>query len=544
MNPIIKSMTMHFEEKEKEIEETENEENESNVKCPIMLFTDPEYTFGIVKIDIQSNIPIITKPLHILFTIDASGSMSDICSDGRTKMRHILFTLENMLQVLHKKPDNNISVYIQSFSTSVEKIVKTNKLCEENMVTLIQKIMQIVPTASTNIEAALQSANSYIDLYKTENPTHEVIHLFLTDGEITSGEPNKEILKKLIRDNCTTTFIGYGTSHDSELLSFISSEQNNEYRFIDALEKAGLVYGEILHGILYKAIENVTLCGTNCELYNYITNEWCSDLYIGNLLSEQSKIYHIRTKTPNEWCVINLLEKDVMVHRCTSIHSTSIHSTSIQSTSIDINDYKFRQRTQELLYEARQLSIHKNKKSTIFNFNEYIRVDEIADIKSILKCKLKEFIVTLTKYMAVTNRNNDAFLKNLCDDIYIANKTLGTKWGNMYTAARQTSQGRQQTYNCNHIDDLTIDNARVTTPSRIQRQTSMMSSSLMTPRRNVGQYQVGFDSEHENDGGNVGENENVIDNYTLTQDTLSPYASNTVTQLMREVSGSNTINII
>jgi hypothetical protein len=494
-NTFIKSMTIHFEE----------DGMESN---PIQLFKDPEYKFGIVKINIKSDIPITTKPIHIVFTIDASGSMSDMCPDGRTKMRHILFTLENMLYVLHKNTETNISVYIQSFSTTVKKIVKTNKMCDENVDSLIQKILQIIPDASTNIEAALESANRYIDLYKIENPTYDVIHLFLTDGEITSGEPNKEILKNLIKDNCTTTFIGYGLSHDSELLSFISSEQNNEYRFIDALEKAGLVYGEILHGILYKAFENVTLCGTNCEMYNYLTNQWVNNLYIGNLLSEQSKVYHIRTKIQSELCIVDLIEKEVILSSSTINEPTINEPLGIGS----ISDYKFRQRTQELLYDARKLSTNSN----IFKLNEYFsgQFDEMIDAKPELHRKLKNFHGILTKYMIDNDRVNDAFLKNLSDDIYIANKTLGTKWGNMYTAARQTSQGRQQSYNCTHMD---IDYC---TPRQLS------SHSNMAPLT---------DNNH---------NENVIDNYALSQDILSPYSSNSVTQVMREVSGNYDIGTL
>jgi hypothetical protein len=36
----------------------------------------------------------------------------------------------------------------------------------------------------------------------------------------------------------------------------------------------------------------------------------------------------------------------------------------------------------------------------------------------------------------------------LCDDIYIAYKTINSPLGIMYTSARHTSNGRQQTYMC------------------------------------------------------------------------------------------------
>jgi hypothetical protein len=219
-------------------------------------------------------------------------------------------------------------------------------------------------------------------------------------------------------------------------------------------------------------------------------------------------VYHIRTKIQSELCIVDLIEKEVILSSSTINEPTINEPLGIGS----ISDYKFRQRTQELLYDARKLSTNSN----IFKLNEYFsgQFDEMIDAKPELHRKLKNFHGILTKYMIDNDRVNDAFLKNLSDDIYIANKTLGTKWGNMYTAARQTSQGRQQSYNCTHMD---IDYC---TPRQLS------SHSNMAPLT---------DNNH---------NENVIDNYALSQDILSPYSSNSVTQVMREVSGNYDIGTL
>jgi Mg-chelatase subunit ChlD len=60
---------------------------------------------------------------------------------------------------------------------------------------LITKINTIIPNDTTNIELALSSATEQISKYKETNIDHQVIHIFLTDGEITSGSNNYELLQ-------------------------------------------------------------------------------------------------------------------------------------------------------------------------------------------------------------------------------------------------------------------------------------------------------------------------------------------------------------
>ena len=79
---------------------------------------------GIIKLQIRNEIPI-TKEIHIDYAIDKSRSMLELCKDGKTKMQHIKFALQNMLQIFHQTRETNISVRIQSFDDHVYTVLET-----------------------------------------------------------------------------------------------------------------------------------------------------------------------------------------------------------------------------------------------------------------------------------------------------------------------------------------------------------------------------------------------------------------------------------
>ena len=519
----------------------------SDESFPLELFSDPEWKFGIFNLHIRSEIPITSKHIHIFFTIDGSGSMSDICVDGRTKMQHIHYTLENMIRIFHENPGCNVSIHVQSFDTKIEKHIQdVSNIKEEILESLINKIKKIIPGRSTNIEVALNSACQQITEYKLANPEHEVVHLFLTDGEITDGSHDMNLLKTIVPD-CANIFIGYGLEHDSKLLSFLGNKKDNDYRFIDALEKAGLIYGEIIHGILYKAIADVTIKPYSCEIYNFQTNEWSDELMIGNLLSEQKKTYHIRSKTP-EIGYITVLGRTIVKTKQFQILSEEIEEQTkshpvLSLFETNLTTYMFRQRTQELLYEARQYSEKTQISINDLSLNnQYLILDELTrDIntvdseRSIFKNKLSDFRSLMLKYMKDNHMETDPIMIMLCDDIYICIRTFGTTVGNMFSCARQTSQGRQQSYTCSAVDstddsEQTIDlqtsrpyRGGVLPLSRLVRQTNR--------NNNIDLLNIMYDQTQDPET-NMG---------LLSQDTLTPYSSTGVVNLMRAVSGNVTL---
>jgi hypothetical protein len=95
----------------------------------------------------------------------------------------------------------------------------------------------------------------------------------------------------------------------------------------------------------------------------------------------------------------------------------------------------------------------------------------------------------------------NVMLQMLCDDIYIAYKTLGTSSGLMYTTARQSSNGEQHVYMC----------------SEITNNDSQDINNLMNL--------------------DVAEEQEEIHAYIPTQEFLSPFLTNTAVTLMREISG-------
>ena len=63
--------------------------------------------------------------------------------------------------------------------------------------------------------------------------------------------------------------------------------------------------------------------------------------------------------------------------------------------------------------------------------------------------KMAKLFDEMIKYMEDNNDKQNKFIKMLCDDIHISQKTFGTKYGNMCISSRQTSQGTQRIYTVN-----------------------------------------------------------------------------------------------
>ena len=409
-----------------------------------------DYKFGIVNIQMTKNhIKQYNSHIHFVFSVDCSGSMTDVCDDNRNKMHHIKYTLENMIRVFSEKTNYTISVHINTFETNVHNVITNTVVNKDTMGTIIDEIQNIFPREMTNIEAALKTAKQDISSYQLEKNT-TIVHILLTDGSPTVGSTDSSFLKAMVSSDYPNIFIGYGKNHDAHFMSELASNPKDVYLFVDELEKAGLVYGEIIHNIFYKLIENTAIHTKECEIYNYKTNTWETTLYVGELVSEMEKTFHIRSKTPIE----------SSVHINGSVDLNNQEQIFLLPTSFEENltKYIFRQKTQELLYETKLFSIRSSKLSSknnrlfhkrnhFFDREEQkISKQETITKESNIKTKLYEHFQVMIKYVKEHKLENDKFLKMLCDDMIINYEMIGKEELGLYSCARQTSQGRQTSY--------------------------------------------------------------------------------------------------
>lgn len=506
--------------------------------------------FGILNFTAVHCLPTNVEQ-DFVFVIDNSGSMDDLCSDKRSKMQHIIHTLKKMVIYFRENPDIKANITIFTFDDKFCKIVERVNI-KEKIHEILDKINNIESDGGTNIELALKKTGDYIYELRCLYPNNQINHIFMTDGDVTMGDNNPNNLLKLVDKSVYNVFVGFGINHDANLLNIISTGNKGAYYFVDEIEKAGLVYGEILHSLLYKMIYDVEICITNGFIYNYVSNLWTDRLYIGDITGETNKIYHIISNCPDDFRLLIQSKKNRTDN--INILSFSINKKD-NDVETDFDKYVFRQRTLELLYAAKKCQqdqiehynyinhvdyyfdtdddfINKSKQSEEDLKNKYNNIEKNAEC---IKKKMITLLVEMKKYMHDNNMRGDGFITNLCSDIYISHKTFGTKFGNMFICARQTSQGTQRGYTVCKTPDLSYDihsgNIKRILLPKLFRYTN---NTCKYDDYEVNNYEVNDDEQDNNN------NDLTLDlNYNFEN---APYLTPTATQIMRSVS-DNTSNV-
>ena len=368
------------------------------------------------------------------FGLDISGSMTDRCKDGRSKMEHMKFTLTSILHYLlnHNIP---VSIALFGFDDVIEPKIETQTLQASNLTELIQQINSCFPRNGTNIEIALTHGLNIIKANKlADEPNSQIEDIFFlfTDGEPTSGIRKtayelKPIANQITNIPCTTfVTIGCGYSHSSTLLNSLSPKN---YFFVYELEAAGKIIAAMMDQNLHKFLKNVDISINDGELFIWRTGKWETSGACDDIIADGNRTFHVKTKTP-QTCTAFISG----VHTHSFVKGQKFEClVGAKKFDQNLSKYRYRQRTLELLSDIQHQDHFANENT--------------------FKKKLTVLLTEMKKYMDDNNLRDaslseDAeFMNKLCDDVYIAYKTLGTSRGPQYISARQRSQGENCSYN-------------------------------------------------------------------------------------------------
>ena len=428
------------------------------------LFDSSTHQFGILNIQAASLPHIDTDAertiWNIGFSVDISGSMSDTCKDGRDKMHHIRHTLSGILRVFSTISTVSVNVYVQAFDSKVEEIIDFVTVTPANIESLIKKIQNMFPRDETDLKKPLEKMNDIISKRMALFPNQKFAHIMLTDGEDTRGNTNDSIVSEVSQE-FKNVFIGFGTTHNSVLMEEMTNGVINDYRFIDKLESSGLVYGEIIHEILYSAIESISITVNNAEIYDWRTDTWEKQIGFHSLPYNVEKTFHIRSASPE---LVTGKITGIPCHHSSSLEELTTFSfivdIDIESTTaptVDLTKYIYRQKVQELLFMSKNV----NSKKRLLSSNPFKPDPYVTNFKR----DIRNFFDHMKRYVKTHMLSDDPFWKVLLDDIYVAMKVFNRPCSHMYTHSRQNSQGRQQTYAVTNFEDYFCESHPIKTQS-------------------------------------------------------------------------------
>ena len=466
--------------------------------------TDVEYNRGIFRITVpsldqnndESNVGSVVisrqRMRFIMYvSIDASGSMDDVVSKrgqiSQTKMDFVHMTMTNMIEYIASQENDNphaeFYITIISFDSFATCVLPLYRVTMENKDHIIQMVLRIKPKGGTNFQKCFQQVaniisreNEYIsnDSIITDIYTNRM-HVFLTDGVNNEGETNIKNLASILKPNVIESsntikhtnqiMIGYGCDHDSTMLQNLCAEfPKSKQWFIDDVEKTGCIFGEILWSAMNTAYSNVKLV-SNIEIFDFNSMNWKNEVNIDDLIYDSSRTLYIRVpwNIENVSCNLSYISIENPSNTCHTNETLikyaheqeNISNEMITIQNADVEKELWRLDTIQTIDEA--LKFLQNIKRIPYNtcITEKDRLIQVVT----------SFQDKFLKYVSEKNLNEDPFMIQLADDIFVCiNGLMAASIGERYVAARQVSQIQQRAVTVNDITPLQMNIIRSIPP--------------------------------------------------------------------------------
>jgi hypothetical protein len=460
--------------------------------------------------DVRTN-----EPMYIYAQTDVSGSMSDKCTDGRSKIQHVIHIWSNIIRYFAGRGDLNVNLQMNGFDSEIHPIFPMTRVTRDNYAQLVAAVESMHPMKTTNIELALQDlcedlsvgAVDSFDMCIEGAAEKKTFALLMTDGDATDGSRNPEHLATILPEGTKAAFIGFGKEHNAELLNALGmSGVNTSNWLVNNIEYSSDVYAEILAKWTTEVAGSVVLRIENGYFYEWKTSVWGSELNLGSMSMDEKRDIHVKSLTPYD-VSIQILADGV----CVDILKFDSEKVAV----VDLTQDMFRLCVQKIMHEVKEFgrmdsdARAKKRSRGLFNFPMQDSQDDTvvpcyqpeerakspyALKKETYEKRLKLLLKDMQDYVAGVGASD--FMNTLIHDIEITINQFGKPTQFMYLSARTASQGRQQTQTVDvEWDDDDVQS--LDTSRRINQ--AYASPAVLSLMRDISTRDVDFDTESDSD---------------------------------------------
>lgn len=322
--------------------------------------TEDGRTFGCLKIEAPDCAQLINHNYVLGILLDNSSSMQG------DKLHHALETIKNLAEIMSEKHDNSnrIWMYLIIFNSVAQLVLPLTEITKETLPSILQSLMTIHATGSTNYYAAFQKQNEVLGDIVKEMSCEESVHVvrfFLTDGAITQGPTdvnklydmmraiNPSISTSQLRLSFRDIVLGYGTDVDLRCLKALSAQKHpvsdeiscSSLVTIMKPEDIGLKVGETLFSIVNMFGANVTVTiNQGAELFDYRQHEdqvWGASIIIPSIDHGDSRRFLFQCP-PTKTCIVSIKWDDLFTGQSHTYEYThEMHTESTKAASGELS---------------------------------------------------------------------------------------------------------------------------------------------------------------------------------------------------------------
>ena len=374
------------------------------------------------------------------FSVDRSGSMEIVSKDGKTLLQHaqsVIINIARYLMDVHKEnPDTKFAIKVVYFDNNLDEIplFKINwNSWTDDLDQFVENLTKFRPRGSTNIQKPLEYFKDY-GLFNTDGNHY---HILLTDGFPNDGYTSAIDLKDSL-PSCNNMFVGFGRDHAVELLTSLSNSSDGDYNFVNSVENAGMLYGDLLHGILYNVAKNITIKMKGGKLYNYKTKTWDDKLIFKKFATEHTQTLVFQSKWDSvEPHLFELHYTDYTGQKLSHYFSSNQSSIRYNPTNGECKEDSRNKHVERHMYRVKTMEyLHTAK--------QYSSAQENAP-KNLIE-ELENFQSELDKFIDRNSYEDDLFMRNLQEDIRLCITSLKSVFRpamRAFIQSRLSTHGRQ-----------------------------------------------------------------------------------------------------